>query len=268
MQAGRTPLAHVSLLRDSEPETSNQGNLFPTGCCAWSVWSGLVRHLDQPGGKPSNQNHIRGCYHRHLQGYTASQTRCGQCGSQATECLDFPLYLQENKNPRRYETTVIPARVGQDQTYPSFIKECEQPSFSQSESEWSNVAWILSRHHPHNGKMSHPQLSISKSVSYQSLRKSFLLKTHHGSVLAWQSGWCKNSRQAITLARIKDTHALQCWLINFHHRSFICTELQQIDTKLFLPPAVWKADLVTCETQTTSTTRGDERTKPFRHKKI
>lgn len=43
-----------SQILNQKPQTKAMCSL---SCCAWS---GLVMHLDQPGARPSNQNHIRG----------------------------------------------------------------------------------------------------------------------------------------------------------------------------------------------------------------
>lgn len=147
------------LLTDPEPETSKQGNVFPK--LLRLVWSG---HASGPARRKALKPKPHERQFHHFQGYTATQTRCGQLGeSQATDEGSIPVCI--SKHQERCETSLVLVRAGQDQTYPSFMKECKQLSSRWSDGELSNVVQILNIRQQQNGKRSHPQVSISQATS-------------------------------------------------------------------------------------------------------
>lgn len=82
-------------------------------------------HLDQPGGRPSNQNHIRGCFTIFRATQLLKQDVDGEENRGRDEGL-ISLHESEKFLKKRYVNSMIPVRVRQDQTYPPFMKECKQ----------------------------------------------------------------------------------------------------------------------------------------------
>lgn len=164
-------------------------------------------HLDLPGGRPSNQKPHKRLFHP-PRGSTATQTKCGQWRNHWPLLrVSFP--SQESgkcffflKTHKRYVTSMILVGVGQDQTYPSLMKECKQLSSRWCESEWSNVAWTLNVHHPHAGKDITPS-TLYYPTNFILIFKSSFSLLYQDSVVSWQGRWYKNSRQAVTLARME-----------------------------------------------------------------
>lgn len=107
--------AHSQIL-NQKPQTVAMCSL---SCCAWS---GLVMHLDQPGGRPSNQYHIRDCFTI----FRATQLLIQDAIYEGL--IPLCIFKNQEKKNTRCETRMIPVRVGQDQTHPSFMKECKQLS--------------------------------------------------------------------------------------------------------------------------------------------
>lgn len=187
-----------SQILNQKPQTKAICSL---SCCVWScIWT------RQEEG-PQTKNHTRGCFTllwapQQLKQNVDSDEITGhywrshfRSKNQENVLGFFCFFLKTHK---RYETSMILVRVGQDQTYPSLMKECKQQSSRWCESEWSNVAWILNIHNPHAGKdITHPPLRITLPILY------WFSRLHQDCVLSWQRRWYENSRQAVTLARME-----------------------------------------------------------------
>lgn len=131
---------------------------------------------------------------------------------------------QENKKPKRYETSMIPVRVGQDQTYPSLMKVCKQLSSRWSCREWSNSSNTERTPPTHWESITASTLHFSinlRLICEERLHAQFFNKICCGTAEMTQV--LQASRN---ISRNRDTHALQCWLVNFHHSQFVSTEQQ------------------------------------------
>lgn len=166
------------------------------------------------------------------------------------------------KPHKRYVTSMILVGVGQDQTYPSLVKECKQLSSRWCESEWSNVAWTPNVHHPHAGRVITTS-TLFYPTNFISIFQVFILIAPSKLCRVMGEKMIREQQASCNISPNGDTHALRWWLVNFHHSSFASTQQQQINAVFFAPQQSERAALGTCEIQT----RWREQHLPNTHKK-
>lgn len=157
-------------------------NLKPRQSVPCAAAPALAMHLDQPGGRPSNQNHMRAYFTliratQPLKQNVDSEEITGHWWGS-----NFPLRISNIQSSKRYETSMIPVRVRQDQTYPSFMKECKKLSSSWSEREWTNWTYCSPPINWENITPSTLYFPINVPLIFKERHHQCFIKLWHGGV--------------------------------------------------------------------------------------